>query len=66
MGPLQRVTGKFGEYRECAEEILGTVAKTRPMKLIYGIIGGVAVLTGGYLLYRNNHKSAERKLDKAV
>lgn len=66
MGPLQRVTGKFGEYRECAEEILGTVAKTRPMKLIYGIVGGVAVLTGGYLLYRNNHKSAERKLDKAV
>ena len=65
MGPLQRITGKFGEYRECAEEILGSAAKTRPMKLIYGIVGGVAVLTGGYLLYRNSHK-ADRKLDKAV
>ena len=66
MGTLNRITGKFGEFRECAEEILGTTAKTRPMKLIYSVIGGVAVITGGYMLYRNTHKSSEKKLDKTI
>lgn len=66
MGTLRRVTGKFGEFRECAEEILQTTAKTKPMKLIYSVIGGVIVLSGAYMLYRNSHKSSDRKLDKAV
>ena len=35
------------------------------MKLIYSVIGGVAVLTGGYLIYRNHHQKTG-KLDKAV
>ena len=52
--------------RECAEEIIGSTAKTRPMKLIFAIVGGVAVLSGAYMLYRNSHKNSTQKMDKVA
>ena len=65
-GPMRRVMGALGEYRECAEEIIGSTAKTRPMKLIFAIVGGVAVLSGAYMLYRNSHKNSTQKMDKVA
>ncbi len=65
-GPMRRVMGALGEYRECAEEIIGSTAKTRPMKLIFAIVGGVAVLSGAYMLYRNAHKNSTQKMDKVA
>lgn len=65
-GPMRRVMGALGEYTECAEEIIGATAKSRPMKLIFAVIGGVAVLSGAYLLYRNSHKSSTQKMDKVA
>ena len=65
-GPMRRVAGALGEYRECAEEIIGATAKSRPMKMIFAVIGGVAVLSGAYMLYRNTHKKATQKMDKVA
>lgn len=72
-GKMNRLMSTFGEYREKGEEILHTVAKNRPMKILLVIVGGAAVITGAYLLYKNKHKTenpqetkTETKLDKAA
>lgn len=66
-GPMKRLTGAFKDLREKAEDVLGTTAKSRPMKAVFAIIGGIAVLSGGYLLYRSMHKNTPaQKLDKAA
>jgi len=65
-GPMKRIAGAFGEFREHAEDILGTTAKSRPMKVIFAIIGGVAVLTGGFMLYKNYHHKTNKKLDNVA
>lgn len=64
--PLERITGKFGEFRHCAEEMIGNAAKSRPMKFVYAIVGGVAVLSGAYLWYVNSHKKSDKKVDTAA
>ena len=61
--PLNRLVGKFGEYSEFAENILGVTAKNRAMKVVFAIVGGVAVLSGAYLALRNK---SSNKLDKAA
>lgn len=65
-GPMKRIAGAFGEFREHAEDILGTTAKSRPMRAVFAIIGGVAVLTGGYMLYKNYHHKTTKKLDSVA
>jgi hypothetical protein len=65
--PLKRVVGEFGKFREKAEDILHTSAKTRPMKIILSIVGAIAVGTGVYFIYKNRQVAkAEQKLDKAA
>jgi len=58
--PLKRLIGQFGEYTERGEEILQAAAKTRPMKAICAVVGGVAVLTGAYLIYQNKQKHIDK------
>ena len=64
--PMKRIFGKFGEFKETAENILGTTAKTKPMQIAYAVLGGLAVCTGAYLLYRNTKTNNAKPLDKVV
>ena len=65
--PLRRIVGEPGEFIDYAEEMLNKTAKSRPMKAIFAIIGGLAVITGGYYWYLNHkNKKSEQKLDKAA
>lgn len=64
--PLKRIFGKFGEFKETAENILGTTAKTKPMQIVYAIVGGLAVCTGVYLFYKNSQTNNTKTLDKAA
>jgi hypothetical protein len=61
--PLRRAMGDFGKIEEAAEQILGKTAKTRPMKVIFAIIGGIALVTGATLLYKNKKS---KNLDKVA
>ena len=54
---------KFGEFQDKAEVMLKKSAKSRPMKIVFGLIGLAAVGTGAYLLYKNKNP---KKLDKAA
>jgi glycosyltransferase involved in cell wall biosynthesis len=61
--PLKRVFGAFGKFEETAEELLGEAPKSRPIRFVFAIIGGVAVVTGLALLYKNKKK---KSLDKVA
>lgn len=58
--PLNRIAGKFGEYREKAEDVFKIASKNRPMKIVMSVIGLVAVGSGLYYLYRARN-AAESK-----
>ncbi|MBQ8458688.1 glycosyltransferase [bacterium] len=60
--PWKRLIGKFGEFKENGEEIFQMSAKTKPMKIILAIAGGVAVLSGAYLVYKNKHNKNLNKV----
>ena len=58
--PMERLVGAFGEFREDAETLLGASAKSKPMKVIIAIVGGLAVVSGVYYLMKNKkNDSAE-------
>jgi glycosyltransferase involved in cell wall biosynthesis len=61
--PLKRAFGDFGKVEETAEEILGKTAKSRPMKVVFAIIGGIAIATGIVLLFKNKKSKG---LDKVA
>jgi hypothetical protein len=61
--PMKRLMDKFGEFQDKAEVMLKKSAKSRPMKIVFGLIGLAAVGTGAYLLYKNKNP---KKLDKAA
>ncbi len=70
---LQRVLGKFGEFREDAEVILGKTAKNKPLKVAFTILGILAVATGGFCIVKDrkektpaNPPQTPQKLDKAA
>lgn len=53
--PMQRLLGQFGEFREDAEEVLGPAAKnSKPIKAILLVVGGLAVLSGGYYIWKKS------------
>ena len=60
---MNRLMDAFGEYKDKAEEIFKKSAKSRPMKIVFAIVGLVAVGTGAFLLYKNK---TSKKLDKAA
>ncbi|MBR6721832.1 glycosyltransferase [bacterium] len=65
--PLKRIAGEFGKFREKAEDILQTTAKTRPMKIVLSVLGAFAVGSGIYFIYKNRQAAKqEQKLDKAA
>ena len=65
--PLKRVAGTFGKFREKAEDILQTTAKTRPMKIVLSVLGAFAVGSGIYFIYKNRQASkSEQNLDKVA
>ncbi len=75
--PLRRLLGKFGEAKNDIETMVEATGKSRPVKAILLVVGGLAILTGGYFVWKNS-KSAkgatsttvenkpEQKLDKAA
>lgn len=51
--PLQRIIGQFGEFKEDVETVLGPSAKhSKPMKIILIAVGSLAVLSGGYYIWK--------------
>ncbi len=60
---MNRLMEAFGEYQDKAEVILKKSAKSGPMKVIFIVIGIVAVGSGAFLLYKNKSTG---KLDKAA
>ena len=73
--PLRRILGKFGEAKDDLEAMVEATGKSKPVKAILLVVGGLAILTGGYFVWKNS-KSAkattakenkpEQKLDKAA
>ncbi len=66
--PMKRIMGKFGELKESAEEMIGVTAKSRSMKAIFMIVGGLAVASGTYFIWKNSKKlkAANKKLDNVA
>lgn len=60
---MRRLLDKFGEFKEEGEEILKRTAKSGAAKVIFALVGLAAVLTGGYMIYKNK---TSNKLDKAA
>ncbi len=53
--PLQRIMGEFGEFKEEVETILGPSAKkSKPVKAILLVVGSIAVLSGGYYIWKKS------------
>lgn len=64
--PLQRVMGQFGEFREDVETVLGPAAtKSKPMKVVLIVVGSLAVLSGGYYLWKKS-KTAKKPVDQTT
>ena len=66
--PMRRVTGRFGEFKEQIEDLMHST-KSKPAKVILAVVlGGLAVVTGGYLLLNRSQNQAkeEKVLDKAA
>lgn len=59
--PLKRLVGAFGEFKEDAESLLGASSKTKPMKIVIAIVGGLAVVSGVYYLVKSRNGKAPVK-----
>ncbi len=65
MRPLMQA---YGDFVDKGEEILQQSAKSKPLKIIFAIVGAAAVITGGYLFYQNRKtkQATENKVDKVA
>ena len=58
-----RLMNAFGEYKDKAEIMLRKSAKSRPIKIVFALLGVAAVGTGSYMLYKDK---VSQKLNKVA
>lgn len=52
---MQRIVGKFGEYKEELETMMEKT-KSKPVKVVLAVAVGVLAVAGGVYMYVSNHK----------
>ncbi len=59
--PLNRIVGKFGEFKEEVETLMGKT-KSKPLKMILAIALGTIAVAGGIYMYLNKKSTKSEQL----